>query len=132
MANERILIVEDNELNLKLLRDLLQIEGYATREAGSAEEGLALVRADRPALVLMDIHLPGMDGVAALRALRADPATAAIPVIAVTASAMPLERAEILAAGFDGCFVKPLDVDQIVPEVRAVLERAPGGRGVVS
>jgi CheY-like chemotaxis protein len=128
MANERILIVEDNELNLKLLRDLLQIEGYATREAGSAEDGLALVRVDPPALVLMDIHLPGMDGVAALRALRADPATAAIPVIAVTASAMPLERAEILAAGFDGCFVKPLDVDEIVPEVRAVLDGAARSR----
>ena len=67
----------------------------------------------------MDIHLPRMDGVRALRALRADPVTAPIPVIAVTASAMPLERAEILGAGFDGCFVKPLDVDEILVEVRA-------------
>jgi two-component system cell cycle response regulator DivK len=129
MANERILIVEDNELNLKLLRDVLQVEGYVTRAAGTAEEGLTLVRGEHPALVLMDIHLPGMDGVAGLRALRADPATAAIPVIAVTASAMPLERAEILAAGFDGCFVKPLDVDEVIVEVRAVLDAAAARAG---
>ncbi len=128
MAHERILIVEDNALNLKLLRDVLQIEGYVTDEAGTAEDGLTRVASTRPALVLMDIHLPGMDGVTALRALRADPATAAIPVIAVTASAMPLERAEILAAGFDGCFVKPLDIDEILSEVRVVLDGAPERR----
>lgn len=123
MAGERILIVEDNELNRKLLRDVLQIEGYATVEATTAERGLELARADPPALVLMDIHLPFMDGVAALGALRHHPATARIPVIAVTASAMPLERAEIVGAGFDGCFVKPLDIDQVLDEVRAVLDR---------
>lgn len=124
MARERILIVEDNELNLKLLRDVLQVEGYRTSEARTAEEGLARVWEEAPALVLMDIHLPKMDGLAALRALRADPRSAAIPVVAVTASAMPLERAEIIGAGFDGCFVKPLDIDQILEEVRAVLDRA--------
>lgn len=125
MAHERILIVEDNELNLKLLRDVLQVEGYETTEARTAEDGLALAwSAPAPALVLMDIHLPGMDGVAALRALRADRRSAALPVVAVTASAMPLERAAIIGAGFDGCFVKPLDIDQILDEVRAVLDRA--------
>ncbi len=123
MAHERILIVEDNELNLKLLRDVLQVEGYVTSETTTAEEGVARALAAPPALVLMDIHLPGIDGVTALHRLRADPRTAGVPVIAVTASAMPLERAEILAAGFDGCFVKPLDVDEIVVEVRRVLER---------
>lgn len=122
MADERILIVEDNELNQKLLRDVLQVEGYRTVEATTAERGLELARADPPALVLMDIHLPQMDGLSALRALRADRRTAAIPVIAVTASAMPLERAAIVGAGFDGCFVKPLDIDQILEEVRAVLD----------
>ena len=124
MAHERILIVEDNELNLKLLRDVLQVEGYATEEARTAEEGLALAWREPPALVLMDIHLPKMDGLAALHALRADARTATVPVVAVTASAMPLERAEIIGAGFDGCFVKPLDIDQILEEVRAVLDRA--------
>lgn len=123
MAGERILIVEDNALNLKLLRDVLQVEGYATVETATAEEGVAAAFADPPALVLMDIHLPGMDGVAALRALREDARTVSIPVIAVTASAMPLERAEIVGAGFDGCFVKPLDVDEILDEVRRVLDR---------
>jgi two-component system, cell cycle response regulator DivK len=127
MAHERILIVEDNELNLKLLRDVLQVEGYVTLESTTAEAGLDLARADPPALVLMDIHLPKMDGVTALHRLRADPRTAAIPVVAVTASAMPLERAEILAAGFDGCFVKPLDIDQILVEVREVLDRTVSG-----
>jgi CheY-like chemotaxis protein len=130
MAGERILIVEDNALNLKLLRDVLQVEGYATVETATAEEGVAAAFGDPPALVLMDIHLPGMDGVAALRALRNDARTAGVPVIAVTASAMPLERAEIVDAGFDGCFVKPLDVDQILDEVRRVLDRRePSGRG---
>jgi CheY-like chemotaxis protein len=123
MAHERILIVEDNALNAKLLRDVLQVEGYRTVEAGTAEEGLALAWADPPALVLMDIHLPGMDGVRALDRLRDDVRTREVPVIAVTASAMPLERAEIVGAGFDGCFVKPLDVDQVLDEVRAVLDR---------
>ena len=129
MAGERILIVEDNALNLKLLRDVLQVEGYRTAEAATAEDGVAAAFAGPPALVLMDIHLPGMDGVAALRALRGDPRTAGVPVIAVTASAMPLERAEIVAAGFDGCFVKPLDVDEILVEVRRVLDAAKAEAG---
>jgi CheY-like chemotaxis protein len=124
MAHERILIVEDNALNAKLLRDVLQVEGYRTVEATTAEEGLAIAWGDPPALVLMDIHLPGMDGVRALDRLRGDVRTRYVPVIAVTASAMPLERAEIVGAGFDGCFVKPLDVDQMLDEVRAVLDRA--------
>ena len=123
MAAARILIVEDNALNQKLLRDVLQVEGYATSETTTAEHGLELAVAAPPDLVLMDIHLPGMDGLAALRRLRADPRTAAIPVVAVTASAMPLERAEVLAAGFDGCFVKPLDVDEVLVEVRRLLGR---------
>jgi CheY-like chemotaxis protein len=120
-----ILIVEDNELNRKLLRDVLQAEGWVTVETETAEAGLEIARAEPPALVLMDIHLPGMDGVTALRQLRADPLTRGVPVVAVTASAMPLERAEVLAAGFDGCFVKPLDVDQIVEEVARILAVGP-------
>lgn len=119
-----ILIVEDNALNRKLLRDVLQAEGFTTVECETAEDGIALARARRPALVLMDIHLPGMDGVTALGVLRADPTSRDVPVVAVTASAMPLERAAILAAGFDGCFVKPLDVDEILHEVHRTLGAA--------
>jgi CheY-like chemotaxis protein len=131
MAAPLILIVEDNALNRKLLRDVLQAEGYATVESETAEAGLEIARTRRPSLVLMDLHLPGMDGVTALHALRADRLTSGIPVLAVTASAMPLEKAAMLAAGFDGCFVKPLDVDEILAEVHRVLDRgsgaAPGG-----
>ena len=93
-----ILIVEDNEKNLKLVRDVLQAKGYATLEAGTAEEGLELARAAKPALILMDIHLPGMSGIEALKALRAEAATEAIPVIAITASVMKESVREVMAA----------------------------------
>ncbi|OLD37769.1 MAG: response regulator, partial [Candidatus Rokubacteria bacterium 13_1_40CM_2_68_8] len=100
MANELILIVEDNEKNLKLVRDVLQYKGYQTIEAGTGEDGVRLARERGPALILMDIQLPGIDGITALGQLRADPATRAIPVIAVTASAMTQDRKKIMAAGF--------------------------------
>ena len=87
MAGELILIVEDNEKNLKLVRDVLQFKGYQTIEATTGEDGVRLAKERRPALVLMDIQLPGIDGITALGQLRADAATRAIPVIAVTASA---------------------------------------------
>ncbi|HEY3565620.1 MAG TPA: response regulator, partial [Casimicrobiaceae bacterium] len=87
-----VLIVEDNEKNLKLVRDVLQVKGYATLEATSAEDGIRIANERRPDLVLMDIQLPGMNGIDALRVLRADPVTAAIPVIAVTASVMQQDR----------------------------------------
>jgi two-component system cell cycle response regulator DivK len=96
-----ILIVEDNEKNLKLVRDILQAKGYATLEAGTAEAGLELARAHNPGLILMDIHLPGMNGIEALRTLRAEAATAAIPVIAITASVMKESVREVMAAGFN-------------------------------
>lgn len=121
-----ILIVEDNPKNLKLVRDLLQAKSYATLEATSAEEGLELARARVPALILMDIRLPGMSGIEALGALRADPATAGIPVIAITASVMQHNRREIEGAGFDGYIEKPINVRGFLETVRAALERAPG------
>src|SRR3712207_9136370 len=93
MAGELILIVEDNDKNLKLVRDLLQVKGYRTLEAGTAEEGIALAGASRPHLILMDVQLPGMDGVTALGQLKGEPGTAAIPVIALTAFAMKIGRA---------------------------------------
>jgi two-component system cell cycle response regulator DivK len=120
-----ILIVEDNPRNLKLLRDVLTHVGYRTLEAGTAEDGLELARAERPDLVLMDVQLPGMDGVEALGRLRTDPATADIRVVAVTAFAMKDDRERFMAAGFDGYLEKPLDVRALPRQVAALL----GGDG---
>lgn len=110
MSDELVLIVEDNEKNLKLTRDLLQVKGYRTIEAADAGTGIALAREHVPRVVLMDIQLPDMDGVAALAELRADPRTASIPVIAVTAFAMAGDRERFLAAGFDDYVTKPIDI----------------------
>jgi two-component system cell cycle response regulator DivK len=110
MAEDLILIVEDNEKNLKLTRDLLQVKGFSTIEAVDAAAGIALAIEHHPRLVLMDIQLPDMDGLEALAVLRADPRTAAIPVIAVTAFAMTGDRERFLAAGFDDYVTKPIDV----------------------
>jgi two-component system, cell cycle response regulator DivK len=130
MSHELILIIEDHDTNRKLMREVLQVTGYRTLEAETAEEGLRLAREAKPALVLMDLQLPGMDGVAALAALRADTATEAIPVIAVTASAMHHQRPQILAAGFDGYQTKPLAVREFLQAVRGMLDR--GVRTVAS
>jgi len=121
-----ILIVEDNEKNLKLVRDVLQAKGYATLEAGTAEEGLELARAHRPRLILMDIHLPGMSGIEALKALRAEAATASIPVIAITASVMKESVREVMAAGFNAFIEKPIDVRGFLDKVRGIVGE--GGR----
>ena len=118
-----ILIVEDNEKNLKLVRDVLQVKGYATIEAGTGEDGVRLALEHRPDLVLMDIQLPGISGIDALRALRADPATATIPVIAVTASVMQQDRSMITEAGFDGYIGKPLNLKEFLEAVRAMLAK---------
>jgi two-component system cell cycle response regulator DivK len=118
-----ILIVEDNDKNMKLVRDVLQVKGYQTLEAGTAEDGIALGRAHRPDLVLMDIQLPGMNGIEALGMLRADPATAHIPVIAVTASVMQQDRKKITEAGFDGYIGKPINVKEFLASVSEMLER---------
>ena len=123
MANELILIVEDNEKNRKLVRDVLQFRGYQTLEAENAEEGIRLAQESRPALILMDIQLPGMNGIEALRRLRADPRTKKIPVIAVTASAMTHDRQKIMAAGFDGYQSKPINVKEFIAAVREMLDR---------
>ena len=113
MSGERILVIEDNEINRKLVRDVLQFRGFEIIEATTAEDGLVLAKEHVPDLVLMDIQLPGMDGVAALRCLRADAETRDVPVIALTASALPEERNQILAAGFDGYEVKPIRVRRL-------------------
>ena len=121
MANELIVLIEDNEKNRKLARDVLTHQGYRVVEAESAEDGLALVARERPALILMDIHLPGIDGIEALRRLRADAGTRDIPVLAVTASAMTHDRQKILAAGFDGYQSKPINLKAFVAAVETML-----------
>jgi two-component system cell cycle response regulator DivK len=126
MAHELILIVEDNDKNLKLVRDVLQHQGYQTIEAGTGEDGVRLAKERRPDLVLMDILLPGIDGIAALGQLRADPATRAIPVIAVTASVMTHDRKKVLAFGFDGYQSKPIKVRELMEAVRETLDRRTG------
>ena len=126
MANELILIVEDNDKNLKLVRDVLQHRGYQTIEAGTGEDGVRLARERHPALVLMDIQLPGIDGIEALAQLRADPTTRAIPVMAVTASVMAHDRKKIMAAGFDGYQTKPIHVKDFLEAVRETLDRRTG------
>ena len=123
MANALILLVEDNDKNRKLVRDVLTYKGYQIVEAETGEDGVRLARERRPHLVLMDIQLPGIDGIEALRQLRADEATRAIPVIAVTASAMDHDRQKIMAAGFDGYQSKPLHVKEFIGAVEAMLAR---------
>jgi two-component system, cell cycle response regulator DivK len=124
VANELILIVEDNPKNLKLLRDTLQVKGYKTIETKTGEEGVRVAQERRPALILMDIQLPGISGIEALQRLRADPATLRIPVIAVTASVMAQERQKVMAAGFDGFQGKPISVRELLETVRQTLDKS--------
>ena len=123
MANELILIVEDNPQSLKLVRDILQVKGYQTLETETGEEGVRLARERHPALILMDIQLPGINGIEALQRLRADPVTSATPVIAVTASVMTQDRTRIMAAGFNGFQSKPISVNQLLATVREILDK---------
>ena len=118
-----VLIVEDNEKNLKLARDVLQFHGFRTIEAMTGEEGVAMAVEQRPDLVLMDIALPGMDGVDATRALKSDAATTSIPVVALTASVMQSDRARFEQAGFAGLIAKPIDVMAFPDQVLAYCRR---------
>jgi two-component system, cell cycle response regulator DivK len=117
MAGERVLVVEDNEKSLKLFRDVLQATGYSTVEARTGEDAVALARLQTPTVVLMDIQLPGIDGVEALARLRADERTASIPVLALTAQAMHGDRDRFLDAGFDGYLAKPVDLVELLRSV---------------
>jgi len=121
MTGELILIVEDDENSRMLARDVLQATGYRTAEAETAEDGLRLARETHPDLILMDIQLPGMSGLEALRHLRGDAVTRAIPVMAVTASAMTHDRPHIMAAGFDGYQTKPISVKEFLEAVATLL-----------
>ena len=121
MAGELILIIEDNEKNRKLVRDVLQVKGYQTIESETAEEGLKLAVEKSPALILMDIQLPGMDGITAMKQLKADPNTKHVPIIAITASAVTHNRTTMMAEGFDGYQTKPISLKDFLGEVERVL-----------
>lgn len=120
-----ILIVEDNEKNMKLARDVLQSKGYETLEAITGEDGVRIAIERKPDLVLMDIQLPGINGIEALRQVRADPGCARIPVVAFTASVTPTDRSQISAAGFDGFLSKPINLKEFLETVKRLLESRP-------
>jgi CheY-like chemotaxis protein len=118
VSGEQVLVVEDNEMSMKLFRDVLHATGYETIEAATGEEAIELARAHVPALVLMDVQLPGIDGVEALARLRDDTRTASIPVLALTAQAMHGDPERFLAAGFDAYLSKPVDIVRLLSTVR--------------
>ena len=126
MAEQQILVVEDNEKNMKLVRDVLQATGYSTLEASTAGRAIALAVEHSPALVLMDIRLSGMDGLEALKQLRMDSRTERIPVLAVTAQAMKGDRDRFMEAGFDGYLSKPIDIDELLEAVARFCQRRDG------
>jgi two-component system cell cycle response regulator DivK len=117
-----VVVVEDKVRSRRLVRDLLELSGFLPVEAESAEEGLVAVRACAPCMVLLDIQLPGMDGEEALRELRADPVTAGIPAVAVTAYAMRGDEERLLALGFDGYIAKPIDTRTFVGQLVDLLD----------
>ena len=116
-----ILIVEDNEKNMKLVRDILRHQGHTTLEAATGGDGVRLAREHRPDLVLMDIQLPDIDGISALRLLREDAALDAIPVVAVSASVMPDDQQKIVTSGFDAFITKPINLKQFRETVQRFL-----------
>lgn len=122
MGSELILIIEDHVLNRKLVRDVLGAKGYRTIESETAEEGIRLAREKKPDLILMDIQLPGISGIEAQRQLRDDAQTRSIPVIAITASVMPKNRTDIVAAGFDNFVFKPISVAALLKTIRSILD----------
>ncbi len=126
MASELILIIEDNEKNRKLIRDLLQVKGYQTIESETAEEGLRLAEEKTPALILMDIQLSGMDGISAMKQLKAASKTKTIPIMAITASAMTHNRESMLAEGFDAYQTKPFNLSEFLADIEQFIGKHSG------
>ena len=122
-----ILIVEDNEKNMKLVRDILRHNGHATIEATTGGDGVRLASEKKPDLVLMDIQLPDIDGIEALRRIRTEPALGHVPVVAVSASVMPDDQQKIITSGFDAFVTKPITVKPFLATVERFLAegRAP-------
>ena len=123
MSEARILVVEDNDRNRKLVRDVLRHAGFEVVEAHTGEQGVELARESPPDLVLMDLQLPGIDGTEAFRQIREAPSTAAVPIVALTAFAMRADQERVSRAGFDGYLIKPLSVRALPEQVRGYLAR---------
>ena len=123
MIGNRILVVEDNTKNLKLVRDVLQFAGFEIIEATTGEDGVELAAREHPDLVLMDLQLPGIDGTEALRQIREMPDVGHVPVLAVTAFVMDEDRQRASRAGFDGYVEKPISVRGLTDQVRALLAK---------
>src|SRR5438128_1124048 len=124
MSTPRILVVDDNPTNLKLASELLEFDGYTVLKAADAERALLMVRESPPDLILMDIALPGMDGLTLTRQLKADDTTRRIPIIALTAFAMVGDAEKALAAGCDSYIAKPIDTRRLSTQVAETLKRA--------
>ncbi len=124
MAGKKILIVEDNHMNLELATDLLEVAGYVIIQAETAEEGIKLARAELPDLILMDISLPGMDGLEATGILKKDPTTKDITVIALTAHAMRGDEEKAMVAGCIGYITKPIDTREFPKDVSRFIDSA--------
>ena len=118
-----VLIIEDNDKNMKLARDVLQAKGFETLEAETGEEGVKLAKERKPDLVLMDIQLPGINGIEAFRQIRGDATTKSIPVVALTASVTPTDRSAVNAAGFDAFLGKPINLKEFLDTVKRLVER---------
>lgn len=126
MANLRVLVVEDNRMNMDLACDILESRGLGVLRATSAAEALAILRLERPALILMDIELPGQDGLSLTRQLKGDPATRGITIIALTAYAMRGDRERALQAGCSAYLAKPIEIREFVQTVFAHLPASAG------
>jgi len=122
----RVLVVEDNPLNLKLVRDVLLRAGFEVIEARSGEEGVAQARACTPDMILMDLQLPGIDGIQAMRMIREDPGGTDIPIVALTAFAMSEDRERALRSGFDGYLSKPISVRDLPRQISEFLPERSG------
>jgi CheY-like chemotaxis protein len=131
MAGEPILVVDDNPQNLKLVRVLLLSEGYEVRTAVDAEEALEELESFAPRLILMDLQLPGMDGLELTRQLKADPVRQSISIVALTAYAMKGDEVKALAAGCDAYVAKPIDIDSLPRVVQQQLERRARSRDTI-
>ena len=131
MAGEMILLVEDNPVNRRLAEFLLRSQGYRVREAATAKQAFEMVKTERPALILMDLQLPGMDGLEATRKLKQDPTMRDVPIIAVTSYAMQGDRERAHEAGCVGYITKPIDKTTLIQEIATILGNNDRGTGTV-